>query len=503
MSKFNKVSRKNGVTSTTKGKTINKEGEEAFELRDKERLVTGVLTCFVNEPKFYGDTTGDIKNVAQKLSKTDPEFVAKLAAYSRNVFHMRSVSQMLIAEVAKISKGNSIVRKATRAVIERPDDMTNIIAYHINTYGPRTVNNPVPSALRRGIADAFHKFDEYQLAKYKGSSNEVKLKDALLISHPKPKTIEQAELWKRLIEDKLKTPKTRETVLSDKGQSKETWEELIDSKKLGYMALLRNLKNILSYGISSDRINTVLTYLRKPENVRRSKQLPFRFFSAYKMVEDLKGVRGKRKVLDALEEALRVSFENLERLPGTTAIITDESASMIWSTVSKNSMIRLIDVGNLLGAALDKFTDTGIIIPFGEIAKELQFSKYSSIMDNINRLENSGVGHSTNLIAAFEIIDKLDTPVDRIIIFSDMQCYSDIHLTSRSSPQKWINEYRKRTGVNTWVHSIDLQGYGTTQIVGNRVNLIAGWSDKVLEYISKVENGGQDLVRDIENYELY
>jgi hypothetical protein len=179
MAKFNKVSRGNGKTSTTKGKTLNKEGAEAFELKDKERLVTGVLACFVNEPKFYGDTTGDVKSVAQQLCKTDPEFVAKLAAYSRNVFHMRSVSQMLITEVARLAKGNQIVRKATRALIERPDDMTNMIAYHINTYGPRTSNNPIPAALRRGIADAFSKFDEYQLAKYKGEDNEVKLKDAL------------------------------------------------------------------------------------------------------------------------------------------------------------------------------------------------------------------------------------------------------------------------------------------------------------------------------------
>lgn len=503
MAKFTKTAKKNGKSIISKGTTINKEGAPAFELKDKERLVTGVLTCFVNEPKFYGDTTGDIKSVAQRVCKHDPEFVAKLAAYSRNVFHMRSVSQMLISEVAILAKGNSIIRKATRAIIERPDDMTNIISYHLNTYGPRTVNNPIPAAIRRGIADSFNKFDEYQLAKYKGDTNDVKLKDALLISHPKPKTNEQGELWKRLIEGKLQTPKTRETVLSEKGQSKEVWEEMIESRKLGYMALLRNLKNMLSYGVSDDHIEQVIKILGDPERVKKSKQLPFRFFSAYKMIEDnVEGRVIKSRVLNALDDALEVSFSNIEKLPGTTAIITDESASMRWSKISSKSIIRSIDIGNLLGAAINKFSDNGIVIPFGETAKLVHLSERASVIENMSKLENSDVGHATYLEKAFAIIDKLDAAVDRVIIFSDMQCYSDINRSTNPN-QSWVSNYRKRTRKDTWIHSIDLQGHGTTQVIGNRVNLIAGWSDKVLEYISKVENGGSSLVETIENYELH
>lgn len=499
MATTNKKAKGSGASATTTRKTTNRAGGAAYALKDKERLVTGVLTSFVNEKKFYGDTTKEIVSTARSLAKTDPEFVAKLAVYARKEFHMRTISQVLVAELAKHAKGNEMVRKAVRGVIERPDDMTGMIAYHLDTWGPRKKDNPIPRSMRRGIADAFTKFDEYQLAKYKGLANSVKLRDALLIARPKPVSEEQGLLWKALIENELETPETRETILSSKGQSKKTWEEFIDSGKMGYMALLRNLNNFLTCKISDEHLNKVVARLRDPISVLRSKQLPFRFFSAYKMIQKDSNSTRATVVLDALEDALLVSFENLPRMPGTTAIICDESGSMTWATTSEKSIVRMIDVGNLLGSAMSKYTDKGIVIPFGQTAKAMRFTQRSSIFDNMSKLENAGVGHSTMLNEAFKVIDKLDTPVDRILIFSDMQCYGDTGY-GQTSAQAWLNKYRTRTGKKTWVHSIDLQGHGTTKVMGDRVNLIAGWSDKVLDYIYQVETGGNDLIKKIEEY---
>jgi hypothetical protein len=117
-------------------------------------------------------------------------------------------------------------------------------------------------------------------------------------------------------------------------------------------------------------------------------------------------------------------------------------------------------------------------------------------------MEHSGVGHSTNLHEAFRVIDTLDTKVDRIIIFSDMQAYNDGGYSYRSgSCQEWTNKYRAKVP-GLWVHSIDLAGYGTTKVQGNKVNLVAGWSDKVLEFIHQVEEGGADLIKTIEEYQI-
>lgn len=219
-----------GVSRTVK----NAGGGKAYTLPPRERLVTGVLTSFFKEPKAYGDTSQDLVHVARELAKTDPEFVAKTAAYARKEFHMRTISQVLAAEVAHEAKGNKVVRKMVRRVVERPDDMTNILAYYFETFGKRDPQkdangkpirskNAVVRSLRRGLADAFHKFEEYHLAKYKSENGMVKLRDALLICRPKPKNPDQAAMWKRLIEGNLKTPETRETILSEEGQSKEVW----------------------------------------------------------------------------------------------------------------------------------------------------------------------------------------------------------------------------------------------------------------------------------------
>lgn len=506
MAKQTKTSKGSGRTATTTERTVNKAGGTAFELKDRERLVTGILTSFVAEPKYYGDTTPDIISVTRKMVKTDPEFVAKAACYARNVFHMRSISHVLAAEVAKGATGSTVVRKMVRRVVERADDITNILAYHFKAFGKRKQDaakkvkrsdNPVPRSLRRGIADVFPRFDEYSLAKYKGEDSDVKLRDALLLARPKPENKAQAALWKKLIEGKLEIPETRETILSEKGQSKEVWEKIIDGKA-GYMMLLRNLKNMLEQKISDQHLDKVCAILRDPDQVRKSKQLPFRFFSAYKMVSSLGHVKGT-KVLDAIEDALMTSFENLPRFKGTTAIILDESGSM-QSPVSEHSMVRMIDIGNLLGSAASKFCDQAIIIPFGDHAVTMNFAKRSSIFDNMKKLETSGVGWSTYLEKAFKQIHKSEVPVDRILIFSDMQTYGGS--CCQDNPQGWVANYRKTKNSSLWVHSIDLQGYGTTKVAGDKVNLIAGWSEKVLDYIVQVEQGGSNLVEAIEKYQI-
>jgi hypothetical protein len=117
-------------------------------------------------------------------------------------------------------------------------------------------------------------------------------------------------------------------------------------------------------------------------------------------------------------------------------------------------------------------------------------------------MENSGVGHSTHLHAAFALIDTLDVKVDRILIFSDMQAYGDVSYSyANAGCQTWTNKYRTKVP-QLWVHSVDLAGHGTTKVCGNKVNLIAGWSDKVLNFIHAVEEGGADLIKTIEEYQI-
>ena len=58
----------------------------------------------------------------------------------------------------------------------------------------------------------------------------------------------------------------------------------------------------------------------------------------------------------------------------------------------------------------------------------------------------------------------------------------------------------KKTGKDIWVHAIDLCGYGTQQFAGKNTNIIAGWSEKVFEFIALAEQGMDALIRRISNY---
>ena len=53
-----------------------------------------------------------------------------------------------------------------------------------------------------------------------------------------------------------------------------------------------------------------------------------------------------------------------------------------------------------------------------------------------------------------------------------------------------------------WVHAVDLQGYGTQQFIDGKTNIIAGWSEKVLEFILLAENGVDLLIKRIESTDI-
>lgn len=483
MAKFNE-----GTKGATK--TINKAGGAAYKMGAKEMLVTQVLTSFMNEAKYYGDNSKQIVENIRHVLDVDPRFIASLAVYAREQFYMRSIAHVLVAELAHAVKGEAYVRQAIVRVCQRPDDMKEILAYYLGTHG-----KPIPNILKKGLAEAFAGFDEYQLAKY-NAPGAVKLKDILCIAHPKPSTKAQAELWSRVLGDTLQTPYTWETELSAKGNKAEVWEQLINSKKLPYMAMLRNLRNI--FQSKAANADDILTYIANPAAVANSKQLPFRFMSAHRELQNA-GVMNK-KVSTALEMALRHSLGNIEKLKGKTMIIADNSGSM-GSALSERSSVSYADVANLMLAIGDQICEESILSIFATDFKVLSSTNaMSSIFDTIEKIKTINVGYSTNLHLPMEYLLNTGTSVDRIIILSDMQAYT-ASFGQRNFPAA-LATYRAKINPNVFVHSIDLAGYGTSQAptTDSRVNLIAGWSDKVLGFIGLMEQDRTQLINVIANY---
>lgn len=475
MSKFN---------SNATIKTTNKSGYVAYSMDDKKKLVTQVLTSFFDEAKFYGNNTKDMIETIKRVVKNDPQFVSNLAVFARREFNMRSVAHVLVGYLANTVEGKPYVKRTVKGVTLRGDDATEILSFYLNTFG-----KPIPNSLRKGLKEVFTEFDAYTLAKYKGEGKNVKMRDILCLCRPSPKTSEQSKLWKNLLEGKIATPYTWETELSAKGNKKEVWEELIASHKLPYMAALRNMRNIVN--AQPDNMDDYLKYISDPRNVQRSKQLPFRFLSAYNT-----NTGAGSKVLDALEDAAEASIGNLPKLPGKTVIAIDVSGSM-GSRISAKSDVQCCDIAMMLGLIANKICEDSLVLQFGTKLRKMPVSKRSGLL--YATTHESCAGGGTQMSLPFEYMIKNKIACDRIIILSDNECNRS-GWNGKRTVQAYADQYRKETKNNIWVHAIDLQGYGTQQFAGPKTNIIAGWSEKVFDFILVAEQGESNLEKTIQNY---
>ncbi|UPT67302.1 MAG: TROVE domain-containing protein [Sphingobacteriales bacterium JAD_PAG50586_3] len=345
-------------------KTVNHEGAAAYKLSPEMELYSAVATAGLSDT-FYEKQGDRLQRIQDLLAKTNPEFTARLAVYARNNMNMRSVPMVLAVEMAKLQTGNSLVSKTVSGVVQRADEIAELLAYYqlANKRDGAKKLNKLSKQVQKGLAVSFNKFDEYQFAKY-NRATEVKLRDALFLVHPKAKSDEQQALFNKIAKDELAVPYTWEVELSSLGQQKfenekarkkaftAKWEELIDSGKVGYMAMLRNLRNILDAQVSYTHMEKVCAYLANENAVAKSKQLPFRFLAAYREVKKMQSPYTSI-VLDALEDAVAASAANIQGFDGDTSVVIacDVSSSM-QQPVSKKSAVLLYDVGLMLGMLL-------------------------------------------------------------------------------------------------------------------------------------------------------
>ncbi len=467
-------------------KTVNKEGAPAYKESSKLELISLLLTSFVKD-KFYEGEQEQLDRLSALVNGIpDKKFVAKAAVYARTEFGMRSITHALTGELMKIVKGQAWLKSAIGKIIYRPDDALEILAYYIDRFGKR----PVPNAFKKGAKLALQKFDSYQLAKYRGENSSVKLVDLINLVHYKPAEKDQ-ETFKKLMKGELKSKNTWESKLSKAGQGtkteeekqenkKQAWNELIKENKLGYFALLRNLRNILEQ--APDLVKEVVPMLTDRKAIKKSLVLPFRFLTA---IKELESVDNSQKIIMALNDAIDISTDNVPKFPGRTLVALDVSGSMEGQPA---------DIGSLFAAVLLKSNDSDLVL-FSDGAKYKTVNPQDSTLTIAKGISYASGG--TNMNAVFELIVDKKKKYDRIIILSDMQNWVE----GQTPVYNW-NEYKKEMGINPNIYSFDLNGYGTLQFPEDKVFCIAGWSEKIFSVMSVLEKDRNALIGEIEKIEL-
>jgi hypothetical protein len=514
--KFNLLSR-------VKTKTTNHEGAKAFTMTVEMELYTTVVTWSLNDT-FYEKDQARLERLRNLIAQCNPVFVGKLAVYVRTKMYLRSVPLVLVTELAKLHSGNDLVARVTDGVIGRADEITELLACYetLNQRKGTKKLNRLSKQMQKGLSQAFNRFDEYQFAKY-NRDGAIKMRDALFLVHPRAKDDLQQLIFNKIAANGLQTPYTWETELSALGQLnfdsaeakamafRTKWEELIDSGKIGYMALLRNLRNIQEAGVSYTHFKKVCATLADGEKVAKAKQFPFRYLAAYRelitptsavqniaraakaAITGSKGYTGE--LLDALEKAIQASAANIGGFDENTRVLLacDVSGSM-QKPVSAKSKVLLYDIGLMLAMLLQSRCNNVQVGMFGDRWKTITVPR-GNILGNVQEFyrREGEVGYSTNGYLVIHDLNTRRVQMDKVMLFTDCQLWNSNNNTNHIQEQ-WVY-YKKHVAPNAKLYLFDLAGYGQAplQLLQNDVYLIAGWSDKVFDVLAAIENGNSAL----------
>lgn len=469
----------------------NLAGGLAYKVTPEQELVRRVCAGFLGEPKFYEPSGKKQMEAIEQLSKlVSRRFLLQLANFARTRMKMRSAPMLLLLLAAEHGEApRSDVREYAQKIIQRADEPAELIAGWLDRKGSK---QKLPSALKRGIADSLEKFDEYSLKKNDSNKASVKLKDVIKIVHPRPKTSERSDLYKRALEGTLKTPETWETKLSAAGQEgkekNEAWDEI--APKMGLMALIRNLRNMEQAG-AEKALEIAYKRLQDPKEVEKSKLLPFRFLAADRNVT-------RQPTRNALRKAVNLSVANIPSWGGKTAVFADCSGSMM-SAISQKSLMSCRDIASMMAAITLKLSDDGVVGVFADRCKILDLSSEDSILTNANIVgQNHGIGYGTNTSDCIQHLIKTKSVMDRVIILSDMQTYSDNYWGGLPLPPVW-KEY-KRIAPGAQLITINLNGYGDAMMPedDSDVMMLTGWSEGIFEFITLMQRGAS-IVDEIVN----
>ncbi len=421
-------------------------GVPAFaHLSPIQQLRRSVLACLLWEDTFYESGVSIADRIAAEADKVSAADLAALAIEARTVFNLRHVSLWLLKALSK--KGGRIVGDTIYEVIQRADELGELVSMIIPGGDKRQSKARLPRQVKLGLARALRKFSEYQLAKYNRDAA-VTLRDVLFIVHAKPKDEAQNALWKRLVDDKLATPDTWEVELSAGKDKKATFERLLREGKLGYLALLRNLRNMADAGCDMQLVRSAII----ARNGGAERVLPFRYVAA---------ARACPQMEPAIDEALSEAVSEMPPFSGKTLVLVDVSSSMHAALSAKSDMNR-IDAAAALACMIHgdlrvfSFSDDLVEVP------------PRRGMAGVDAIKSSQRNNGTALAAAVAQAQKY--PHDRIIVITDEQS-TDSRLVDPVAKRAYminVASYEHGVGYGKWTH-------------------LDGFSEGVLRYIHAIE----------------
>lgn len=419
---------------------VTHEGAPAVYLTAEQELRRSVLACLLWEDQFYEDGVGIADRIAALAAEVAPETVAALAVEARERRHLRHAPLLLLDVLSRTGAGSSLVSDTIERVMQRADETTEFLAVYW-----RNGKRPLSKQVKRGLARALAKSDAYELGKY-DRDGPVKLRDVLFLSHAKPRDEAQAALWKSVADRTLASPDTWEVALSGGADKRETFERLLREHRLGYLALLRNLRGMAEAGVDEALIGEVILARRGARRV-----LPFRYVAA---------ARAAPRFEPWLDQALAEAVLEGPVLDGTTIVLVDVSGSMAARLSARSDLTRMDAAATLASVVPGKVR----VFAFSDAVKEIPPRRGMAGVDAvIGSMPHGG----TWLGGAVAHVNRL--PHDRLIVVTDEQAHDAVPVpVAAKAYMVNVASYRNGVGYGPWTR-------------------VDGFSESVLRFIAAHE----------------
>lgn len=430
-------------------KALTHEGAAARTFGPEAQLRRSVMNCLLWEDTFYEDGQAIADRIMSLVPLVEPQVVANLAVEAREKMNLRHAPLLVVRAMVSSERHRPLVADTLAKVIRRPDEMTEFLAiYWSDVIGPQEQHRkrPLPAQVKKGLARAFTRFDAYQLAKY-DREGPVRLRDVLFLTHARPADAGQAEVWKQLVDGTLASPDTWEVRLSSGADTKETFETLIAGRKLGAMALLRNLRGMLAAGVAKDTLAGALGVM----NTERV--LPWRFIIAARHAPELE---------PELEAAMLRRLSVHDRLKGRTRLLIDVSGSMD-APLSARSDMKRVDAACGLAILAREICEDVEIFTFSTEVRKVPPRRGFALRDAIVQSQPHG---GTLLGKAVNEVDRRDV---RLIVLTDEQSQDQVSAPKGQGYMINVAPYRNGVGLGDW----------------QRVD---GFSESVIDWIISMES---------------